>query len=245
MVEHLGHYGGPVRRVFGSNGKDLPDVDAGLPEASPTGDVGRQIQRRVIQMFALVEEAVAGATHALLTGDREQARALVANDVALDDLYVELQQLVHDRVVAGGLGVDETTWLLAVLSMLPELERSGDLAEHVAQRATRNLPAEIPAVLRGYIEQMGEMACSMWRMATDVYAERAAGVERIDLLDDEMDDLHVRFIAELVGGGSVPVPVAIELALIGRFYERLGDHAVNVTRRVPLLTERRPTAAGT
>jgi len=150
---------------------------------------------------------------------------------------------VHDRVVAGGLDVDETTWLLAVLSMLPELERSGDLAEHVAQRATRNLPAEIPAVLRGYIEQMGEMACSMWSMAADVYAERTAGAERIDLLDDEMDDLHVRFIAELVGG-SVPVPVAIELALIGRFYERLGDHAVNVTRRVPLLTERRSAAAG-
>ncbi|HKH88298.1 MAG TPA: PhoU domain-containing protein [Acidimicrobiales bacterium] len=232
-----------MRRVFGSNGRDLPEAGGGQPGAGATDDVALQIQRRVIQMFALVEEAVAGATDALLTGDRERARALVANDVALDDLYVELQQLVHDRVVAGGLDVDETTWLLAVLSMLPELERSGDLAEHVAQRATRNLPAEIPAVLRGYIEQMGEMACSMWSMAADVYAERTAGAERIDLLDDEMDDLHVRFIAELVGG-SVPVPVAIELALIGRFYERLGDHAVNVTRRVPLLTERRSAAAG-
>jgi len=84
-------------------------------------------------MFAIVEEAIAGATHALLTGDRERARALVANDVALDDLYVELQELVHDRVVAGGLAPAETTWLLSVLSMIPELERSGDLAEHVAE----------------------------------------------------------------------------------------------------------------
>jgi phosphate transport system protein len=157
-----------------------------------------QIHRRVIQMFAIVEEAVAGATHALLAGDRERARALVANDVALDDLYVELQQLVHDR-------------------------------------ATRNLPAEIPARVRGFIEQMGDLACQMWRMAADAYAEHAPGAERIDLLDDKMDDLHVQFIAELVGG-SVPVPVAIELALIGRFYERLGDHAVNLTRRVPLRT---------
>lgn len=194
-----------------------------------------QIHRRVIQMFAIVEEAVAGATHALLAGDRERARALVANDVALDDLYVELQQLVHDRVIEGGLSPAETTWLLAVLSMLPELERSGDLAEHVAQRATRNLPAEIPARVRGFIEQMGDLACQMWRMAADAYAEHAPGAERIDLLDDKMDDLHVQFIAELVGG-SVPVPVAIELALIGRFYERLGDHAVNLTRRVPLRT---------
>ncbi len=183
-------------------------------------------------MFALVEEAVAGATHALLMGDREQARALVANDVALDDLYVELQQLVQDRVIEGGLTPDETAWLLAVLSMLPELERSGDLAEHVAQRATRNLPTEIPARLRGFIQQMGELACKMWRLAADGYAEHAQSSQQIDLLDDKMDDLHVQFIAELVGG-SVPVPIAVELALIGRFYERLGDHAVNLMRRVP------------
>lgn len=191
-----------------------------------------QIHRRVIQMFALVEEAVAGATHALLTGDRERARELVANDAALDDLYVELQRLVHARVIRGGLSTDETTWLLAVLSMLPELERSGDLAEHVAERATRNLPAEIPARARGYIEHMGEVACQMWRIAADAYAESTQRSESVDALDDLMDDLHVRFIAELVDG-SIPVPVAIELALVGRFYERLGDHAVNLTRRVP------------
>jgi phosphate transport system protein len=261
-----------VRRVFGSNGRETAtaiaaDAPAPLNESTepqgvsvweanadtirfitgPTAveapEVIQQIHRRMIQMFAIVEEAVAGATHALLTGDRERARALVANDVALDDLYVELQELVRDRVVAGGLEPDETTWLLSVLSMLPEIERSGDLAEHVAQRATRNLPAEIPARLRGYLERMGEVACAMWRMAADSYAERQAGSERIDLLDDEMDDLHVQFIAE-IAEGSVPVAVAIELALLGRFYERLGDHAVNLTRRVPLRVERRTPAAG-
>jgi len=260
-----------VRRVFGSNGRESPVrsdatdlggaaggtdpepaadtlaprtllLSAAMHAAEPP-DVVQQIHRRMIQMFAIVEEAVAGATHALLTGDREQARALVANDVALDDLYVELQDLVHARVVAGGLEPDETTWLLSVLSMLPELERSGDLAEHVAQRATRNLPAEIPARMRGYLERMGEIACAMWRMAADSYAERVAGAERIDLLDDEMDDLHVQFIAE-IAEGSAPVKVAIELALLGRFYERLGDHAVNLTRRVPLRVELRTPPAG-
>jgi phosphate transport system protein len=256
-----------MRRVFGSNGRDDPnppepgsnDGTSGEGSAAPLeapvravdnatsepgyAEVAEQIHRRVIQMFAIVEEAVAGATDALLTGDRERARALVASDAALDELYFELQRLVHDRVVAGGLDASETTWLLAVLSMLPELERSGDLAEHVAQRATRNLPAEIPARMRGFIEQMGELACSMWRMAADAYAERLAGAERIDLLDDELDDLHVQFIAELVGG-AVPVQVAIELALVGRFYERLGDHAVNLTRRVPLQADVRRSAAG-
>lgn len=256
-----------VRRVFGSNGREDPDptepgaggggagsgdeapADPGpgafadMPDSPGYREDIDQIHRRMNQMFAIVEEAVAGATDALLTGDRERARALVASDAALDELYVELQSLVHDRVVAGGLDADETTWLLAVLSMLPELERSGDLAEHVAQRATRNLPSEIPGRIRGYIERMGEIACSMWRMAADAYAEHLAGAEHIDLLDDELDDLHVQFIAELVGG-TVPVQVAVELALVGRFYERLGDHAVNLTRRVPGGAELRASTAG-
>lgn len=191
------------------------------------------IDRQVIQLFALVEEAVAGATHALVSGDREAARLLVAADADVDELYQSLESLVQGRLLTGSLSSIETQFLLSVLGMLPELERSGDLAEHVARRATRNLPAEMPARLRGYVERMGEVACSMWRMAADAYAgavPRAS--ERLESLDDEMDDLHVTFIAELVTAGT-PVVVAIELALVGRFYERLGDHAVNLARRVP------------
>ncbi|MHB8245482.1 MAG: phosphate signaling complex PhoU family protein [Acidimicrobiales bacterium] len=216
-----------VRRLF-SSGIAQPD-----PETQDRSvEQARFIDRQVIQLFALVEEAVAGATHALLTGDREAARELVAKDTELDALYRDLQSLVHELVMEGGLSANRKRWLLALLSMLPELERSGDLAEHVAQRAIRNLPAEMPARVRGFIERMGEIDCVMWKMAADAYADRSESSQQIDLLDDELDDLHVQLIAE-IAGGSVPVPVAIELALVGRFYERLGDHAVNITRRVP------------
>ena len=191
------------------------------------------IDRQMIQLFALVENAVAGATHALVSGDRDAARMLVAADADIDKLYQELESLVHARLLAGGVGSTETKYLLAVLGMLPELERSGDLAEHVARRATRNLPAEMPARLRGYVQRMGEVACAMWRMAADAYGgDLPSASERLESLDDEMDDLHVTFIAELVTSGT-QVVVAIELALVGRFYERLGDHAVNLARRVP------------
>jgi phosphate transport system protein len=191
------------------------------------------IDRHVIQLFALVENAVAGATHALVSADREAARILVAADADIDALYQELESSVHARLLDRPSDSTETQYLLAVLGMLPELERSGDLAEHVARRATRNLSAEMPARLRGYVQRMGEVACAMWRIAADAYAGDALGAtERLESLDDEMDDLHVTFIAELVAG-ETPVVVAIELALVGRFYERLGDHAVNLTRRVP------------
>jgi phosphate transport system protein len=213
--------------MFSSGSPEEPSA-----EAASEAESLRAIDRQVIQLFALVEEAVAGATHALLTGDREAARELVAKDAALDELYRLLESQVHAKLMQGGLSANRKRWLLALLSMLPELERSGDLAEHVAQRAIRTLPAEMPARVRGIIERLGELTSQVWKMAADAYADRAAGAERIDRLDDEIDDLHVELVAE-IAGGSVPVPVAIELALVGRFYERLGDHAVNITRRVP------------
>jgi len=191
------------------------------------------IDRHVIQLFALVENAVAGATHAMVSADHEAARILVAADADIDALYQELEASVQARLLDRPSDPTETQYLLAVLGMLPELERSGDLAEHVARRATRNLPAEMPARLRGYVQRMGEVACAMWRIAADGYGGDARSTtERLVSLDDEMDDLHVSFIAELVAS-ETPVVVAIELALVGRFYERLGDHAVNLARRVP------------
>ena len=203
----------------------------------PQGDASAvnlvRIDRHVIQLFALVENAVAGATHALVSADREAARNLVAADADIDDLYQDLEASVQGLLLDRPSNPSDVEYLLAVLGMLPELERSGDLAEHVARRATRNLPAEMPARLRGYVQRMGEVACAMWRIAGDAFGGDSPGAtERLEALDDEMDDLHVSFIAELVAA-ETPVVVAIELALVGRFYERLGDHAVNLARRVP------------
>jgi len=191
-----------------------------------------EIDRRVIQLFALVGEAVAGSTLALLTGDREAAKVLVAKDLEVDERYREVEQLAWERLDAGTETRQQTRYLVSVLRMLPEIERSGDLAEHVASRASRGIGTEMSARARGLVERMGEIACSMWRMAADAYGDRAAdAADRIDMLDDEMDDLTVTLTAEIVSGGMV-LPVAVELAMIGRFYERIGDHAVNLARRV-------------
>jgi phosphate transport system protein len=216
------------------------DVAAGSQAAPPDTDSQARdivdiavIDRHVIQLFALVENAVAGATHALVSADREAARNLVAADAEIDALYQQLEAAVQGHLLARPSPAEETEYLLAVLGMLPELERSGDLAEHVARRATRNLPAEMPARLRGYVQRMGEVACAMWHIAGDAFCgDVPSAPQRLEALDDEMDDLHLTFIAELVSAG-IAVDVAIELALVGRFYERLGDHAVNLARRVP------------
>jgi phosphate transport system protein len=194
-----------------------------------------RVDQLVRQLFALVSEGVAGATDALLTGDRQAARDLVARDEVLDALYVEVEDVVQRQFALQSPMANDLRFLLSVLRIVPELERSGDLAEHIAQRAARGITGELTPRLRGLIEQMGRVGVKLWQETAQVFETREANAgERLRELDDELDDLHVSFIAELATG-KVSVPVAIELALVGRFYERLGDHAVNIAARVHYL----------
>ena len=79
---------------------------------------------------------------------------------------------------------------------------------------------------------MGAIASEMWRQAADSWYQRdRSAASALDQRDDEMDELHASLIAELASGGMT-LPVAMEMTLVARFYERLGDHAVNVTKRV-------------
>jgi len=193
------------------------------------------IDVQVRRLFALVIEGLGGATDALLAGDRQAARDLITRDQLLDTLYVDVEKVVQRQFALQGPMATDLRFLLSVLRIVPELERSGDLAEHIAQCAVRGITSELTPRLRGLVQQMGRVGVSLWQETARVFDEREAGAaERLRELDDELDDLHVSFIAELATG-KVSVPVAIELALVGRFYERLGDHAVNIAARVDYL----------
>jgi phosphate transport system protein len=191
-----------------------------------------EMRPKVVQIFALVGEAMAGATHALLSGDRELAKSVVDKDIAIDDLVnAVVSQAEYLLVENEDLNIPDRQRLLTLLRILPEVERSGDLAEHIARRAARGLGVEMSPRSRGLVERMGEVASTIWREATDVIIDgklEAAGA--IEEIDDELDDLHVSLTAELTSG-SMTLPVAVELALLARFYERFGDHCVNLARR--------------
>lgn len=199
----------------------------------------QKLDRQVVGLFALVGESVAGATDALLSGDREAAKVLVARDELIDRTYVELERLVERLLVLQAPVAGDFRFLLTVLRIVPELERSADLAEHIAQRAARGLTPDLTPRVRGIIEQAGQVAVELWHRAADAYAERdSEAYARLDERDDELDDLRVSLTAE-ISTGSFSIPVVIELALVARFYERLGDHAVNVARQVQNLSSGR------
>jgi phosphate transport system protein len=190
------------------------------------------INRQVIGLFALVGECLAGATDALLSGDRERARLLIARDHLIDATHRDIEDLALRQLSREAPDPADLRFLLGVLRIVPELERSADLATHIASRAMRGLTPDLSPRVRGLIESMGQVGVEMWHRATDAYAERDGDARpRLDDADDELDDLHVSLTSE-ISSGKVSTPVAIELALVGRFYERLGDHAVNITAHV-------------
>ena len=197
----------------------------------------RSVDRQVLYLFAMVGEGLAAATAAFLAGDREVARSLVANDQQVDDLQLQIEELVC-RELTDQRSVDpcELRHLLMVMQVVPELERSGDLVEHIALRAGQGLASEISPRCRGLIEQMGQIATDMWQAAATAYGEAdPAAADRLRIRDDDLDDLHVTLTDELATV-ALPTSVAIEMGLVARFFERLGDHAVNVSRRLALLT---------
>ena len=242
---------------LGASTRTAPDHEQGEDDTAQIGPLvmeqplwprtlpePHEVDRLFAQVFALVGEGIAGATHALLAGDRDAAKELVKRDEVIDKLIGQISTTVQQQLVHGETSPDERREFVAILRMLPDMERNGDLAEHIARRAARGLGAEMSARSRGLVERMGEVATIIWRETADAFAERSAeAASSIDDIDDELDDLHVTLTAELVAG-TMPLPVAIELAMVARFYERFGDHAVNLAKRVAVLS-RSTLAPGT
>ena len=194
-----------------------------------------EIDNKVAHLFVRVSEAVAAATDCLLSGDRATAEVLVQGDARFDELADEVEALAERQLTLQTPMGGDLRYLLSVLRIVPELERSADLAEHIAARAAGGLTGMLTPRLRGLVEQMGRNAVKMWRDATEAFSDRDAdAATRLFEDDDELDTLHNLLTAELLSG-TVGVSVALEMALVGRFYERLGDHAVHVTRRLRFL----------
>lgn len=190
---------------------------------------------RVSRLFALVSESLSAATDAFLSGDRDQARAIADHDAEIDALEKEIEQLIERTMLIQAPVAGDFHRLVCALRIVPELERSGDLAEHIASRAAGGLGAELPPAVRGTIQELGDRVVSMWRSTADAFAEGdGTAAARLEADDDVVDDLHRRLWDELVQA-QVPTEVAMEMALVARFYERLGDHATHIAARLPQL----------
>src|SRR5262252_5469229 len=193
------------------------------------------IEAKVIELFAMVAEDLPGATNALLSGDNQVVRVLAERDKVIDALYQEIEELVNREILLQAPVASDLRFLLSVLRIVPELERSHDLVVDIARRADYILNDELSPRGRGIIERMGDLVCDMWRQAADSWYKRDRSTAvKLGERDEQMDDLHASLVAELAAG-RMALSVTMEMTLVARFYERLAAHAVNIARRVVYL----------
>lgn len=202
-------------------------------------DIGNSL----VAMTYLAGTAMERATNALLDGDLNGAERVVSDDTAIDALRADLENrafllLSLQQPVATDLRLIVTT-----LHLVADLERMGDLALHVAKVARMRYPASaVPDDVRGTIREMGAVALSIVDKTRQVLEGQDISLaEQLEREDDAMDALHRRLFAHLLSGewthGMEP---AIDITLIGRYYERYADHAVSVARQVIFLVTGEP-----
>ncbi len=202
------------------------------------------ITDQLVELTRLVGSAIGRATTALLDADLSLAENVIAADEAVDDIYHRVEESALDLLARQQPVASDLRVLVTSLRMVSDLERSGDLAMHVAKLARRRYPnSAVPAELRATVLEMGQVAERIIAKAGSVIASRdldqASELERDD---DVMDGLHRKlFTVMLDDHWTHGVEAAIDIALAGRYYERFADHAVSVARRVVyLVTGERP-----
>jgi phosphate transport system protein len=182
-----------------------------------------------------VEDAVRFATEALLTGDAEIAERVISADIEVDRARERVEDkafslLSLQQPVAGDLRT-----IIAALRMVTELERMGDLSVHVAKIARLRVPnVAVPVEVQPTVKRMAVVAEDMVSRVREIITERdvAAAIE-LGRDDEEMDQLRRTSFTELLSDDwSHGVEAAVDVALLGRYYERIADHAVSVANRV-------------
>jgi phosphate transport system protein len=195
-----------------------------------------ELQIDVIRLAALTTEAIAAGTQAFLDADLGAAERVIENDDEIDDLTHSIEDRCYLLLARQQPMASDLRTVVAVLRIVHELERSADLMVNVAKTTRRLYPHTVDPKLRGIIDRMGAQAGTQTRVAIDAFADAdpSAAAALADM-DDAMDDLTKSLFRYILGTASADeetVLQAVQLALVGRHYERIADHAVTIAQRV-------------
>jgi phosphate transport system protein len=207
------------------------------------------IRDDLVHMASLVLEAIQRGTDVLLAHDRDGAEAVIEADAALDALAVEVEDRCFHQLALQQPMATDLRRLVTAIRLTAELERSGDLVVNIAKGTRRMVGSVSDPAVRGLIQAMSDEAVRLFSAALRAYADSDAeqGLA-VREMDDALDDLHRAYVERVLAAcrsGHLDIQVAVQLALIGRYYERIGDHAVNMGEKVCfLVTGQQPTHPG-
>jgi len=194
------------------------------------------IRDQITLLAASVAETIPRATQVLLDGDLEGADYLINGDDEIDSKSSELEERCYDVLALQAPMAGDLRQIVTAVKMIGEIERSADLAVNICKASRRIYGIDLDPKLRGMIAQMGEQAGLLFRLSIDAYKEGdVALASALDDIDDLLDRLQVDFIAQIFechAAHQIELLVAVQLALVARFYERIGDHGVNIGERV-------------
>src|SRR3546814_43959 len=185
-------------------------------------------QRDMVRGATRVSDSIMRGTHALLDHGLGTAQAVIDGDDEIDALTIELEERLFMMLALQQPVARDLRSIVAAIRLTSEIERSGDLMVNVAKSTRRLYGADIPAPLRVLLLAMAEEATRLFGLAMDSYADGNAALgNALDDLDDRLDQLHREYIKTIVqlDANEIDIQIIVQLGLVGRYYERIGDHA--------------------
>jgi phosphate transport system protein len=222
-----------------------------MPDSRPTFHHQLDdVQRDLLRAAARVTESITRGTEALLTLDLAEAQAIIDGDHELNELTLDIEERCFTILARQQPMASDMRAVVTAIRLTSEIERSGDLMVNVSKATRRLYGSPVPPALHGLLQAMAHEGVRLYRLAMDAYADGDATLAAaIDDMDDRLDQIHRDYIAEIFEAsreGAFEVQAAVQLALIGRYYERIGDHAVNMGEKVCFLVtgEQAPPPGG-
>lgn len=190
----------------------------------------------IIRLGVMVSETIGKGTAALLGRDLHAAQVIIDGDDVIDDFCLGLEERCYRLLALQSPIAGELRFVLTSLRLISELERSADLVVNVCKASRRIYDVDFGPQIRGLIEQMGVEATFLIRAAIDSYVDADTSLaSALDDIDDRLDELQVAYVQAIFRSHSemnLNLQGAVQMAMIGRYYERIGDHAVNIGERV-------------
>ncbi len=193
------------------------------------------LNTELITMGALVETTIASAAKALMEGDRTQAKRIAQNDSQIDGMEKSIESLCLKLLLQQQPVARDLRLISAALKMITDMERIGDQAADISELTLLLGDIKTPTVM----DSIGDMARATIRMVSsgiDAFVKKDLDLARkvIDM-DDEVDDLFVRVkeeLIELIRQNGPFCEQAIDLIMVAKYFERIGDHSVNIAEWV-------------
>lgn len=190
----------------------------------------------VMRLGALACETIPRGTEALLDNNLSGAQAVIDDDDILDALTLELEEKCYQIIALQAPMAGDLRRIITISKLVAEIERSADLMVNICKASRRMYGAELTPRIRGVISAMSKEANKLLRLALDAFAdENVSLATALADIDDTLDQLNRDIVEEIFSAHSaeqIDLAAAVQLALIARYYERIGDHAVNIGERV-------------